>query len=361
MNITEISHAQLEIFRRGRRQVIYYVGERPKGLIPNTQNALKWAVEKHGATHLSNYTYRSGSKHRIGNFYCVISGKEKCAIDKGMKLECSKFGTADVAFRAQSLLSLVFHVEKVNCVCIYLGPLTFGVFIPASAFGEEDGAIYLDDLYHEAFIRLSANAGLFELEVTYPRIIPIENTRLPSCIFAVPFLIDEVSRLSKPLEDLAVTPRSALHFNTEWRINPDKLADMKREAVSRTQSRHRRFRNAWWPRHPEREHLANSESVLSCSSVHARAAQKCAQKLLDWIAREKLTEFSQRDAQREVRQRRDGPGGVGGGVADALHILSKAHYIRKYPTPSMKYLCKPASPWFLVNPLLHESIEPRRT
>ena len=107
----------------------------------------------------------------------------------------------------QQLLCFSFNVDQFNCKCIYLGEPTFGIFIPSSAFGIEHGAVFLDDLYEEVFLKLSRYAALFELQVSRSFRIPIENTLLPCGKFAIPFLIDEFSRLPKPLEDLASSPR----------------------------------------------------------------------------------------------------------------------------------------------------------
>jgi hypothetical protein len=361
---TVMSRAQQKIIGEAPRFLFFHCPGRNRGLIPDTTKARKWAIEKRGATELNGTTFhyfgldRRGSDYRVGDFYCVISHKETEYFELRPGIRPYKIDT-DVALRAQKFLSEIFNVVNLNCRCLYLGPLTIGVSIPSSAFEMEGGAIFLEDLYRETVARMSQFGTEFGLEVSYCLTVPVENTRLTSGLFAIPFLFDEVSRLGMPLEELASSPRVVPNVNFGGKINPAILADMKRNAAALADMKReaadewrRRRKKALWQEQPEREYLVNFERADLCSSINAKAAQKCALKLEKWIARNKLTEFGLRDAVRAARQRLRGPFGDGGGVADALQILISAHYVRECPFPSMEYLCKRPSPWFLVNPLL---------
>lgn len=362
MTTTMTSRAQQKILDQAPRFLFYHAAGSRRGLIPDTAKARAWAVEERGANRLNCLTFhyfgpdRMASDHRVGDFYCVVSDRHTAYLERGLNTRPDKVDTADVALRAQELFSYIFNVANLNCRCTYIAPFTIGVSIPSSAFGMEEGAIFLEDLYYEAVATLSVFGASLGLEVSYCQTVDVENTRLPSGTFAIPFLLDEIPRLSTPLEHLAAAPRAAPNVDCEWQIDPTVLADMKREAVDRWR---RRRKKAWTMQRPEPDHLVNPERAHFCNSMHATAAQKCARKLVEWMARKDLTEFGQRDAERAVRQRLHGPSGDGGGVADALRILIGAHYIWKCPLPSMEYLCKRPSPWFLVNPLLYDGIEPR--
>lgn len=349
--------AQQEIIRRAPRMLLYYSVGGPEGIIPDTEKARRWAIEKHGANHFSSYSYHyfgpdgSGSDYQVGDFCFLVSSTKRCSSEKGEDIGPDKFITADTALRTQQLLRFTFKIDRLNCNCIYLGQSTFGIFIPLSAFGIEHGADFLEDLHEEVLVRLSKDAARFELQVSRSFRRPIENVRLPCGKFSIPFLIDEFSTLPRTLEELASSPRVAPNINCAWTSNSI-LALMKDTAAYRSKRRYRR-KKAWWSRPPDYESLVRQEHVPFCSSSNIRSAQACAQKLVRRITLNNLMEFSQRDAQRETGEALHGPTGEGGGVADALQILIGGHYIMKCSLPRIDYPCRRPSPWFLVNPLLH--------
>lgn len=340
--------------------LFYHAPGRQNGLIPDTEKARKWAVDKRGATRLNSLTFHYfdsdgvGSEYRVGDFYCVIRHRGDAYLGRGLVEQAFTVDTADVALRGQTLISDIFRVEKPNCKCIYLSPLTFGVSIPSSAFGMEEGAFFLGQLYNETAARLSAFGSGYGLEVSYWPTVDVENIRQPSGLFSVPFLFNEITKLHAPLEQLAASPRVAPDVDLDWKIEPVILTDMTREAVHQWR-RFCRRKKAWWLQRPEPAYVANLERASFCVPLHAMAAQKCAFKLVKWIVSNNLVEFGQRDAVRAVRQPLHGRTGDGGGVADALRILIGAHYIQACPLPSIEYLCKRPSPWFRVNPLLYSS------
>lgn len=356
--------AQQKIIIRAPRMLLYYAADGRKGIIPDTEKARKWAVRTHRANQFSRYTYHyfgpdgSGSDYLVGDFYCLVSSTKKYCLENGAAVGPDKFITADTALRTQQLLRFSFNVDQVNCKCIYLGEPTFGIFIPSSAFGIERGAFFLNDLYEEVFLRLSMYGPRFELQVSRSHRVPIENTPLPRGKFAIPFFIDEFSRLPKPLDELASSPRVAPNGNFAWTVNRLLLAHIQGLAVARSKRHHDR-KKAWWSRHPDQEYLVNLERVPFCSPSNLRSAQTCAQKLIRRITLDNLMEFSQRDAERVTGKHLHGAIGEGGGVADALQILVCGHYILECSLPRIDYPCGRPAPWFLVNPMLFASpLEP---
>jgi hypothetical protein len=103
---------------------------------------------------------------------------------------------------------------------------------------------------------------------------------------------------------------------------------------------HLRRKNNWWQLKPDSEYLINVARAPFGDPMRARATQISAQKLLDWISRNELTEFGQRNAQRGIRGSKHGPNNEGGGVEDALRLLTDAHYIFNMPRTSVDELAK---------------------
>ena len=350
MTTTTISCAQQKILNQAPRFRLYYdSGDRP-GLIPDTAKARAWAVEKCGANHMNSLTFHraviDGKAYCVGDCHILVADK-----DEAQEFKTNNYAVTakDVAFRAKKLLSSVFDAENPNCRCTYISSLVIGISISSGAFAMQEGAFFLSELYEEAATRLSVHAAGFGLQVSYRPIAKVENTLVEAGVFATPFLLDEASRLHPPLEQLAASPRVVPNVNCEWQIEPTVLAEMKRKAVDRWG---RRPRKAWTTQPSEPDRLIESDPAHLFNSMHVTAAQRCARKLVNWIRRNSLTEFGQRDAVRAARKRLRGPSGDGEGVADALKILVGARYIYECPEPVMEYFCKRPSPWFLVNPLL---------
>lgn len=354
-----MSSAQQKILRQAPRLLSYHTPTGQKGVIPDTQLAREWAVKKRGADRLGclSFCYVSPgsqiSDHRFGDFYCIISHEHReYRLHYGNTQE-SEIPIVDLSLRTTALFSFIFNVSLLNCRCIYLERLSFGIFIPSCAFGMEEGANYLDDLYSEAAALLSKHGRAFGLDVYYPPAVSVDNTRLPDGKFAIPFLFDEISKFRTPIEYLAENPRIAPNVQFKSKIDPTVLADIEQKAVHRW---HNRRKRAWTLQRPEPNYLTNIERVDFCNPIYLSSAQKCARKIIEWITQKDLTVFRQRDVERSVKQRLHGLSGDGGGIADALRILVAAHYICECHLPSTEYLCKRSSPWFLVNPLLLDRI-----
>jgi hypothetical protein len=212
----------------------------------------------------------------------------------------------------------------------------------------ENGASFLEDLYYETVKSLSEFSERLELEVRYSATIHIENLSVSKDTYTIPFSFHEVPKLLTSLEKLAAEPRSVSMADLGWRIYPLVLANLKQKAMHRW-NRRRNF--AWWSKPPALEILTNLAGNLFYNSSRAKAAQRCAQGLIDWITRDELSEFGQRDAERATRQLLHGQNSDGGGVADALLLLMKAQYVHKCIPLSRGFGCRLPSPWFLVNPL----------
>lgn len=350
--------AQQQILSRAPRMLRYYTADGQQGIIPDTVKALKWAVEKRGANRKSHYTYHyfnqdgSGCDYLVGDFYCEISSTKKVYSECGVDIGPEKVITVDTILRTKKLLHLVFMANQLNCKCIYLGEASFGIIIPASVFKIEYGVVFLEHLYEEVSRRLSVHAGQFELRVSRPFRVRIENTPLPCGKFAISFLMDEFSRLPKGLEELASSDRDAPSINFAWTVNPLQLAEIVGVAVSRYK-RHRSRKKTFWPQHPDQGCLVNFESVHCCKPSNVQSSQACARKLINQITLNKIMGFSQRDAIRKAGEKLHGESGNGGGVADALQILIDGHYVVKCHLPRIDYRCRRPAPWFLVNPLLY--------
>ena len=353
-----MTRTQQKIINRAPRLLLYHTETGQKGLILDTRKARQHAVTKLGATHFNILTFNffgpdgMGSDYCTGDFCCRIAHKDAEPYNLRPGLLPRWINTADVALRARMLLSETFRVDHLDCRCLYLAPCVIAVSISSSAFRKENGGLYLDDLYAETASTLSDRATELGLEVSYLPVAPIENIRITSDSFAIPFTLDEASKLGASLERLATVTRSTMGLIPEWKINPIVLMELSKQAEPRSQWRLKRVK-AWWKHAPNVGFRSMPVQSPSNNTAQLKAAQKCARRLFDWISQNKLSEFGQRDAQRATQQSLSGLLGDGGGVADALDILVEAHIVLRCPCPALNYWCKKPSPRFLVNPLLH--------
>jgi hypothetical protein len=355
-----ISTYQKRLIVNAPRLVFYYVEQKPGGIIPNTQNARRWAVEKRGATHFDCFAFHRFNLHndpcdyKVGDFYCTIIANNAKYINNN-----------DIfRFIIDLLIDSLRLCGPSSARLIYLGELRLGLTIPAKFFGIEDGGEFLPYLYRAAFVRMldrAAKLHVGRFDIQYHNRVDVENKSIGPDRYAVPFRLGEIDLDSHSfLDNLSRTPRAAPDAKWDQIIGHEILSELRSEASLTRLQDLKRAKKFKWSEESKLRPLTVPTGASACSQENIFSAVKCACKLVAWISKKGIVEFGRRDALRAVdgSERLHGKSGRGGGVADALDILVAYDYVQKCPFPPIDYPCKRPSPWYEVNPILHRMSTP---
>ena len=350
-----MSPYQRQIIEDAPRSIFFYTSARRAGLIPNTQKARQWAVEKRGATHFDMFSFhrlnldKKPCSYKVGDFYCVITTKNSQHIGSSHVLEC-----------IISALSFSFGLGDLSpCKLVCLGRHTLGLSLPARIFGIEHGSDILPYLYKLFCDRLSCfvyGAYPGEFDIKFVDRVDAENKKISSYIYAVPFLIGEAESFSVDfLENISRAPRAAPAVKCSQVIKDDVLRDLKMNARYQNSSRVKGG-VSFQPNQLTALGALVAETPIS-DPDREFSAMKCARKLVSRIHARGIHEFCRRDALRAVSgtQCLNGKSGNGGGVEDALIILVAHGYIKVCPFPPIDFPCGRPSPWYVVNPGLYSN------
>jgi len=343
------------------RFVFYYVNLRPQSIIPDTEKARQWAVEKHGATHFSQFSFhrlnpdKTPGDYKVGNFYCTIRAKNgRDTINK------------DLFDFIIHLLQVSFRLDGVApCRLIYLGRHQIGLTIPATCFGIDHGGEILPYLYKAALKLMSDTSDQLHFDhwdIQMSGRVDIENKLLAPGTYAVPFLLGETvldsefSAINISREP-RVAPVAAWARIAKWdqRIHQEILQKLTIAANYALQQEAGRTKNP--TRHRLEPLMQMSDplfGVSACSPDHLFDAVSCARKLVAVICQRRIFEFRRRHAHTFVRGNLNGKARNGGGLLDALRILVAHDYLRECPRVTTNHRSKPPSPWYVANPGIYD-------
>ena len=348
-----MSPYQRKIIEGAPRHKFFYVNGRRAGLIPDTEKARRWAVEKRGATHFDVFSFhrfninKKPSSYKVGDFYCVIRSKSNKHIGDSPVLAC-----------INTELTLSFKLLDLSaCRLIYLGRSALGLSLPATIFGIEHGNDILPLLYMlfcDGLSRAVSRQYPGEFIIQYSDRIDAENKKINSNSYAVPFFINEAESFSEHFfENISKTPRTLPVVNSPQMIGDVVLGDLRMTALAAWQQNSRKFRdNMSFEPGPLRVLGTSIAAPPMCSPNLVVSAMKCATKLVSRFRTKGIHEFRRRDALIAVSGTEwlYGKYGNGGGVADALIILISYGYIKECPFPPIDFPCGRPSPWYVVNP-----------